>query len=260
MIAESGVESGARFLVCRDMTERISNLSARAFEWLRGPDDLHEVIRGIWLRSSRKRLRSTVKIAELALWAIAICSLGYCGFRYGSAAGHQFRQRARLNAAQRERRVADGAGGTHASPASLTADKDSFARNGLLGAIEIPRLNISSVVEEGVSDSTLWEAVGHIPGTAMPGQNGNSALAAHRDTYFRGLGEVQVGDEIVFHSPDSNFRYRVSSTHIVEGGATDALPDSDTPTLSLITCYPFHYIGAAPQRFIVTAREETSSQ
>jgi sortase A len=241
------------------MTEQILNLGARAFEWLRGPDDLHEVIRGLWFRSRRKRLRSSVKVTELALWAIAICSLGYCGYRYGSAAEHQFRQRARLNAAQR--RGLGGGDGTQASLASLTtADKDSFARNGLLGAIEIPRLNISSVVEEGVGDSTLWEAVGHIPGTAMPGHKGNSALAAHRDTYFRGLGDVQVGDEIVFHSPDSNFRYRVESTKIVDGSATDALPDSATPTLSLITCYPFHYIGAAPQRFIVTAREETASQ
>jgi sortase A len=246
------------------MTERISNLGVRAFEWLRGPDDLHEVIRGIWLRSSRKRVRSTVKIAELALWAIAVSSLGYCAFRYGGAAAHQFRQRARLNAAQREVRGSggfDAGDGARASLASLsTGDKDSFARNGLLGAIEIPRLNISSVVEEGVDDSTLWEAVGHIPGTAMPGQKGNSALAAHRDTYFRELGDVQIGDEIVFRSPYSNFRYRVESTRIVDGGATDALPDSATPTLSLITCYPFHYIGAAPQRFIVTAREETTSQ
>jgi sortase A len=245
------------------MTERISNLGTRVFEWLRGPDDLHEVIRGTWLPRSRKRLRSTVKIAELALWAIAICSLGYCGFRYGAAAAHQMRQRARLNAAHLGRPGAgfDARDGARASLASLsTEDRDSFARNGLLGAVEIPRLNISSVVEEGVDDSTLWEAVGHIPGTAMPGQKGNSALAAHRDTYFRGLGDVQVGDEIVFRSPYSNFRYRVESTKIVDGSATDALPDSGTPTLSLITCYPFHYIGAAPQRFIVTAREETTSQ
>jgi sortase A len=246
------------------MNKRISHFGARVFEWLCGPDDLHEIIRGIWVRPGRKRVRSIGKIAEFALWVIAASSLGYCAFRYGSAAVHQFRQRARLEAAQLERRGSgriDAADGAQASLVSLlTSDKDSFARNGLLGSLEIPRLNISSMVEEGVDDSTLWEAVGHIPGTAIPGQKGNSVLAAHRDTYFRGLGDVQVGDEIVFHSPDSNFRYRVESTRIVDGGATDTLPDSTTPTLSLITCYPFHYIGAAPQRFIVTAREEPASQ
>src|SRR5271156_4186582 len=142
------------------MTKRILNFGARAVEWLRGPGDLHDLIRGIWLRSSRKRLRSTTKIAELALWMIAASSLGYCAFRYGSAAVHQVRQRARLESARFERRGSggiDAGDGAQASLASLsTSDRDSFARNGLLGSVEIPRLNISSVVEEGVDDSTLW--------------------------------------------------------------------------------------------------------
>jgi sortase A len=147
-------------------------------------------------------------------------------------------------------------------PSSLSANGSSISLGdyGVLGVMEIPRLGISTVVEEGVDASTLWEAVGHIPGTAMPGQNGNSALAAHRDTYFSGLGEVETGDLIVFRSPTANYRFRVESTKIVDGAATDALPDSASPTLSLITCYPFHYVGSAPQRFIVTARAETASQ
>ena len=91
---------------------------------------------------------------------------------------------------------------------------------------------------------------------ALPGQNGNAALAAHRDTYFSDLGDVEAGDLVIFRSPTANYQFRVESTKIVDGEATDALPDSASPTLSLITCYPFHYVGAAPQRFIVTARAE----
>jgi len=228
------------------------------------------------MASNKDRYRAVLKIAEVALWIVAASSLGYCAYRYSSAAVHQHRQRARLSAyidlhgnSHLHMTGLDGNGGARATLASLsttssqtdsTSQTDPFVRNGLLGTIEIPRLAISSVVEEGVADATLWEAVGHIPGTAMPGEKGNSALAAHRDTYFRELGDVQIGDLIVFHSPYANFKYRVTSTQIVDGTATDALPDSTTPTLSLVTCYPFHYVGPAPKRFIVTAREESASQ
>ena len=149
----------------------------------------------------------------------------------------------------------------HASVPFLTSSAGAASFDtlgyGVLGTLEIPRLDISSIVEEGVDSSTLWEAVGHIPDTALPGHNGNSVLASHRDTYFRGLADVQPGDLIIFKSPTANFRYRVESTQIVDAKATDALPDSTAPVLSLVTCYPFHYIGPAPQRFIVTARAET---
>ena len=152
--------------------------------------------------------------------------------------------------------VASGAAAVPSLTSSAASDTLGY---GVLGTLEIPRLDISSIVEEGVDSSTLWEAVGHIPDTALPGHNGNSVLASHRDTYFRGLADVQVGDLIVFKSPTANFRYRVESTRIVDANATDALPDSTAPVLSLVTCYPFHYIGPAPQRFIVTARAETAT-
>lgn len=252
----------------------LENYGTRIIAWLREPDNpalfLHAYATAIG-KTNKPRYRTVLKIAETGLWIVAASSLGYCAYRYSSAAVHQHHQRARLDAYLKLHDTGRGAGhdtssvGVRATLASLStsqtvATSDAFVRNGLLGTIEIPRLEISSVVEEGVDDATLWEAVGHIPGTAMPGERGNSALAAHRDTYFRELGDVQIGDLIVFHSPYTNFRYRVTSTKIVDGTATDALPDSATPTLSLVTCYPFHYVGPAPKRFIVTAREESASQ
>lgn len=202
----------------------------------------------------------------MVLWIVAAASIGYCSVAYAGAAIHQHRQRALLNLSRIENGLSPATGNASGdatvpslSSVSVGAASETLGY-GVLGTLEIPRLEVSSVVEEGVDSSTLWEAVGHIPDTALPGHNGNAVLASHRDTYFRGLADVQVGDLIVFKSPTANFRYRVESTRIVDADATDALPDSAAPVLSLVTCYPFHYIGPAPQRFIVTARAETPEQ
>jgi sortase A len=206
------------------------------------------------------RFAKALRYAEITLWIVAVASIGYCSVAYAGAAIHQRRQRALLGASRMENGLAPAAGSLGAAVPPRAAGPSGALDYGVLGTVEIPRLDLSSIVEEGVDSSTLWEAVGHIPGTVLPGQNGNSALASHRDTYFRGLADVQTGDLIVFRSPTANFRYRVESTRIVDANATDALPGSTTPTLSLITCYPFHYIGPAPQRFIVTARAESPTQ
>jgi sortase A len=125
----------------------------------------------------------------------------------------------------------------------------------LLGLIEIPRLDTAAIVEEGVSVGTLWKAVGHLPGTALPGEAGNAVLAGHRDTYFSGLGDLKVGDLVSFKSPTATYSYRVESARVVEPDDDSVLNASKEATLTLITCYPFHYIGSAPQRYVVTARE-----
>ncbi len=237
------------------MKEQIAKFGTRVRGWLRQPADAAAFARHVWTEPKTKRSRKILRRAEIVLWVVAIGAIGYCSVAYASAAAHQRREKAALNAA------ADADFASHPDAASgvrkiaVQEPRDY----GVLGVVEIPRLNISSIVEEGVDSSTLWEAVGHLPGTPMPGQNGNSALAAHRDTYFSGLSEVVVGDEIVFRSVTEKFRYRVESTKIVDADATDALEESATPTLSLITCYPFHYVGPAPKRFIVVARAEVPS-
>jgi sortase A len=123
-----------------------------------------------------------------------------------------------------------------------------------LGRLEIPRFDLSVMVREGADDAALELGVGHIPGTALPGGPGNAALAGHRDTFFRALRGVQPGDEIQWTSLQSSARYRVESTRIVDPSQTDVLDATKEPRLTLVTCYPFAYIGPAPKRFIVQAR------
>ena len=127
--------------------------------------------------------------------------------------------------------------------------------DGLIGRIEIPRLLFSAVVAEGIDRATLRHAVGHIPGTALPGEPGNVGLAGHRDTFFRALKDLRTGDEIQFSTPGGDFKYVVESLIIVEPDNVGVLAPSSENVLTLVTCYPFFYIGAAPKRWIVRARQ-----
>jgi sortase A len=129
------------------------------------------------------------------------------------------------------------------------------AEGSVLGRVEIVRLNLSAIVREGVDQKTLSRAVGHLPYTALPGQAGNFAIAAHRDTLFRGLKDIQKDDRIRFQSPAGNYTYEVISTRIVKPSDLSVIqPEGSKKLLTMITCYPFYYIGAAPKRFIVQAR------
>jgi len=134
-------------------------------------------------------------------------------------------------------------------------------RSGLIGMLDVPRLQLSTPVIEGDDSRTLKRAVGHLPDTPMPWDAGNSAIAGHRDGLFRPLKDVKVGDEIRFRTTRDVFRYRVTKTSIVMPDDLSVLaPQSDPATLTLITCYPFYYIGAAPKRFVIHAdREQASS-
>ena len=122
-----------------------------------------------------------------------------------------------------------------------------------IGRLEVPRLGLSAVVAEGDDGNTLKAAVGHLPDTPLPWQEGNTALAGHRDTLFRPLRSVQPGDEIRFATRLGTFRYRVTRHTVVEPDELWVLDASPAAALTLITCYPFHYVGPAPRRFIVHA-------
>ena len=122
-----------------------------------------------------------------------------------------------------------------------------------IGRIEIPRLGVSSVIRVGVDSRTLQLAVGHIPGTAFPGENGNIGLAGHRDTFFRKLKDIRTFDEIRVVTPDGTFTYEVDRTRIVKPQDTWVLKDIAIPAVTLVTCYPFTYVGSAPERFVVRA-------
>jgi sortase A len=110
------------------------------------------------------------------------------------------------------------------------------------------------MVLEGDDASTLQWGVGHIPGTALPGRPGNVGIAGHRDTFFRPLKDVRKNDLIILQTLGGTYRYRVESFETVEPDDTEVLESSNQPSLTLVTCYPFDFVGAAPKRFIVRAR------
>jgi sortase A len=135
------------------------------------------------------------------------------------------------------------------------------AEGTVIGRVSVDRLNLSAMVRQGVSAKTLSEAVGHVPSTALPGQAGNFAIAAHRDTLFRALKDIRIGDVVTFQSETGLYHYQVVATQIVkptdvsvlraDGGGLIQQPGN---LLTMITCYPFYYVGSAPKRFIVEAR------
>ncbi|MGA2570870.1 MAG: class D sortase [Terracidiphilus sp.] len=124
----------------------------------------------------------------------------------------------------------------------------------VLGRIEIPRLGVNVAILEGTTSQTLRLGVGHIEGTALPGEPGNIGIAGHRDTYFRDLKDIRTNDEIQIQTATGLSRYEVDSVQIVAPGDTGVLAPSAESAITLVTCYPFHLIGAAPRRFIVHAR------
>jgi sortase A len=125
----------------------------------------------------------------------------------------------------------------------------------VIGEMEIPRLDLKTIVVQGESPKVLRRAVGHLPETALPGNSGNVALAGHRDSFFRPLRNIQLGDAITIKTPDGEFEYQVESTEIVWPSDVEVLKPSSENTLTLVTCFPFYYVGAAPKRFIVHARQ-----
>ena len=128
-----------------------------------------------------------------------------------------------------------------------------------IGTLEIVRIGLSGVVVEGDDDSVLDRAIGHLPDTPLPWHTGNSALAAHRDALFRPLKDVRFGDVLRLTTPYGAYEYRVRETLIVKPEDLWVLDATAGSTLTLISCWPFAYIGHAPERFIVRADRIPSS-
>jgi sortase A len=168
----------------------------------------------------------------------------------------------------------DGLLGSHQKPESAEAPRSEPngplpngpalesppAPQTVIGRLEIPRLKLAVMVREGADESTLSRAVGHIPGTALPGRIGNVGLAGHRDTFFRKLMNIHADDTIELQTTTGTYRYLVKSTRIVTPRDVSVLKASGGETLTLVTCYPFYYVGSAPKRFIVRATQIEASQ
>jgi sortase A len=203
---------------------------------------------GVFLRWSR-RLFCT----------IGIVALGYVGFVLADAKLYQAYQTRRFREELRSAKLSIGNDG-HPLPVSAEANRaqtESFHTTGRegtpVGQIEISRIGLTAMIVEGTEDATLRLGVGHITGTALPGQEGNVAMAGHRDTFFRPLRNIHKDDEITLTTLNGSYRYLVDSTKIVGPEEIGVLYNSHEAILTLVTCYPFNYIGSAPQRFIVRA-------
>lgn len=181
-------------------------------------------------------MKRTLFLIEVAFLAMSVALLGYTGYVWWNARISQAQGYRDLSHVQHDRQLVAPAEGS------------------LLGEIEIPRIGLSSIILEGTETGTLRRAVGHIPGTALPGQPGNLCLAGHRDTFFRPLRRVATGDQVAIKTRTGRtILYRVQSVQVVRPEDAQVLDNTQVDAVTLVTCYPFHFIGTAPKRFIVRA-------
>jgi len=204
-------------------------------------------------RIRRSGSNALQRVVETLLWGLGALLLGWCAFAYVEARLYQAREDRVLDEIPRAAVSAPATAGFGSWPQAVDVDP------GLIGRIEIPRLGVRAIVREGIDSKTLRLAVGHVPGTALPSEEGNVCLAGHRDTFFRKLEDVRRNDSIRMKTPQGVYVYRVEKISIVTPDALRVLASTTDPTLTLVTCYPFDFVGAAPRRFIVTARRTESS-
>jgi sortase A len=177
------------------------------------------------------------------LLIIGLLALSYVGYALLDARLYQAEQARRFDQELKETKL------PRAESSGIAVSEGSP-----LGRIEISAVGLKTMILEGTEEGTLQRAVGHIRGTSLPGQRGNVAIAGHRDTFFRGLRDIRVNDEITLTTLSGSYHYRVDSTRVVKPEETEVLKDDGADTLTLVTCYPFNFVGSAPRRFIVRAR------
>lgn len=194
--------------------------------------------------SPRVRWRIRINRALLALGVGCLVFYGIVtvqAWRYQRAAKSTVEQ---MISAERQPAVREHVPDTSKPPA--TGD--------IIGRVDVPRLRLSAAVAEGDDEKTLGKAVGHLPDTPLPwDRRGNVALAAHRDGLFRPLEKIRLNDDVRIVTSRGEFHYRVTKTHIVDPDDVWVIAPTPEPTITLITCYPFSFVGHAPRRFIVQA-------
>ena len=139
--------------------------------------------------------------------------------------------------------------------ASLTEKQDQP-----IAILRIPKLRLEVPVFDDTDELTLNRGVGRILGTARIGESGNLGIAGHRDGFFRGLKDIAPGDVVELDVPGATEKYAVKEIQIVKPQNTEVLAPTPVRTLTLVTCFPFYYVGSAPQRYIVTAIIQDSGQ
>lgn len=212
---------------------------------------------------------------EIAAWTVgAILLITYGGIRTWSAnardqavtAFEQMRlelaetslpNAASLNSSENGKRQPDT---SLWSKSRLAAYRESVPQQDIPDAVlRMPSIKLTVPVYDGTSELNLNRGAGRIEGTARIGEDGNVGVASHRDGFFRVLKDVQIGDELYLDTPNNTLVYTVASTQIVDPANVGVLADTAIPTVTLVTCYPFYFVGNAPQRFIVHAHRVTTS-
>ncbi len=193
-------------------------------------------------KATRKGTALIVRAAHYTLMAVGVFALSYAGYVIADAHAYQAIEQSKFESR------------SQSSPSQIQ-DRRPVTDGNPIGEMEIPRLGLEAIFVQGDSPKILRHAVGHVSETALPGDSGNVVLTGHRDTFFRPLRNIRKGDAITLKTPDGDFQYQVESTAVVPPGDVQVLEPTSERTLTLISCYPFYYVGPAPDRFIVRARQ-----
>lgn len=198
------------------------------------------IIRNVSPARSQKLLRCTQRL----LFITGILLLGYVGFMLLEARLFQVSAKRSLeNQIQLEKERPQ------------TQPQPPVRKGDVLARMDIPRLGISLAVLQGTTSRILRLGAGHIEGTPLPGEPGNIGIAGHRDTFFRGLKDIRQNDEIQMQTATGLAHYQVEWARVVAPDDVSVLAPSSESTLTLVTCYPFYFVGPAPKRFVVRARK-----
>jgi len=200
----------------------------------RGPANPHAPLR--WL--------------ERSLFTLGLLLMGLWFKNEGEARASHSAETTQLEAARPSGKAIDAPG----SGLSKEPWCPATLEGGVFGRIQIPRLGISALIAEGAEPKQLERAVGHISTTVFPGQAGNCALAGDRDSFLHGLGGVRRSDVIRIDTLQGSYTYVVEWGKVVRPRRVDVIDTTEAPSLTLVTCYPFHAVGPAPKRFVVRAR------
>ena len=207
--------------------------------------------------------RTIWRIVEWTAWAMGLCLFVIWGTFYFTRTVDARRSVARfVEAKQSSASLPADPDVSLWSPRRIKAWQDSLLRPAptALAVLRIPRIKLEVPVLEGTDDWTLDRAVGHIEDTAAPGVSGNVGIAGHRDGFFRGLKDVVVGDALELATPHATERYQIERIWIVQPEEVSVLNPTESPTITLVTCYPFYFIGSAPQRYIVRANRISTTK
>jgi sortase A len=185
---------------------------------------------------------------EYLFLGLGVLALGVCALVYFQARFYQAREARQFGTSRPP--IAIPSLRSRPIPLRLTVRDGSP-----LSRLDIPRLGISVVVVEGVTTRDLRLGLGHIPGTAFPDEFGNVGIAGHRDTFLRQLRKIHPHDSIILTTLAGSYQYSVDWTRIVKPRDVAVLDPVEEPILTIVTCYPFYWVGSAPERFIVRAKQ-----